>query len=59
MDDGCVLGTFLDIEGAFDNVSLKMSHYQIIQIFPINNPPVDKPTAGWIVNMAKKNVTSL
>ena len=42
---GFVLGTFLDIEGAFDNVSFKAISESI------NSSPVDKSTAGWIINM--------
>jgi len=42
---GFVLGTFLDIEGAFDNVSFNAISQSI------HNSPVDKSTAGWIVNM--------
>ena len=44
---GYVLGTFLDIEGAFDNVSFKAISDAI------NSSPVDKSTAGWIINMVK------
>ena len=43
--NGYVLGTFLDIEGAFDNVS----HKAIAEA--INKSPVDKSTAGWITAM--------
>jgi len=42
---GFVLGTFLDIEGAFDNVSFKAMSQAIYKT------PVDRSTAGWIVNM--------
>ena len=42
---GYVLGTFLDIEGAFDNVSFRAISESI------NASPVDKSTAGWIINM--------
>ena len=42
---GYVLGTFLDIEGAFDNVSFKAISKAI------NQSPVDKSTSGWIINM--------
>ena len=42
---GYVLGTFLDIEGAFDNVSFKAISEAIDQ-----SPP-DSATAGWIKNM--------
>ena len=42
---GFVLGTFLDVEGAFDNVSFEAISQSI------HNSPVDKSTAGWIVNM--------
>ena len=44
---GYVLGTFLDIGGAFDNVSFKAISDAI------NSSPVDKSTAGWIINMVK------
>ena len=44
---GYVLGTFLDIEGAFDYVSFKAISEAI------NSSPVDKSTAGWIINMVK------
>ena len=40
-----VLGTFLDIEGAFDNVSFKAISGAIEQ------SPLDSATAGWIKNM--------
>ena len=42
---GYVLGTFLDIEGAFDNVSFKAISEAITA------SPVDKSTSGWIINM--------
>ena len=42
---GYVLGTFLDIEGAFDNVSFKVISEAIDQ------SPLDSATAGWIKNM--------
>lgn len=42
---GFVLGTFLDIEGAFDNVSFAAITSSI------NNSPVDESTAGWIIDM--------
>jgi ribonuclease HI len=42
---GFVLGTFLDVEGAFDNVSFGAISQSL------HNSPVDKSTAGWIVNM--------
>ena len=42
-----VLGTFLDIEGAFYNVSFKAISDAI------NSSPVDKSTTGWIINMVK------
>ena len=42
---GYVLDTFLDIEGASDNVSFKAISDAI------NSSPVDKSTAGWIVGM--------
>ena len=42
---GYVLGTFLDIEGAFDNVSFKAISEAIDQ------SPLDSSTAGWIKNM--------
>ena len=49
---GYVLGTFLDIEGAFDNVSFKTISDAI------NSSPVNKSTAGWIANMVKyRNLT--
>ena len=44
---GYVLGTFIGIEGAFDNVSFKAISDAI------NSSPVDKSTAGWIINMVK------
>ena len=44
---GYVLGTFLDIEGAFDNVSFKAISDAT------NSSPVDKSTAGWIANLVK------
>ena len=45
---GCVLGTFLDIEGAFDNVSFKAISQAIDQ------SPLDSAIAGWIKNMVQK-----
>ena len=42
---GYVLGTFLDIEGAFDNVSFNAISNAI------HNSPVDPSTAGWITSM--------
>ena len=42
---GYVLGTFLDIEGAFDNVSFSAISTAI------NKSPVDQSTAGWITSM--------
>ena len=42
---GYALGTFLDIEGAFDNVSFKAVSSAI------NKSPVDPSTASWIINM--------
>ena len=42
---GYILGTFLDIEGAFDNVSFKAISDAI------NSSPADKSTARWIINM--------
>ena len=42
---GYVLGTFLDIEGAFDNVSFKAISEAIDQ------SPLDSATAGWIKNI--------
>ena len=42
---GYVLGTFLDVEGAFDNVSFKAISEAI------NQSPLDSATAGWIKNM--------
>ena len=42
---GFVLGTFLDIEGAFDNVSFKAISEAI------RNSPVDNTTSGWIISM--------
>ena len=50
---GFVLGTFLDIEGAFDNVSFKAISETI------HNSPVDKSTAGWIVNMVSNRNISI
>ena len=49
---GYVLGTFLDIEGAFDNVSFKAISDAI------NSSPVDKTTAEWIINMVIGQVSS-
>ena len=57
---GYILGTFLDIEGAFDNVSFEAISNTI------NKSPVDSSTAGWIINMVTnrhitinhKNVTN-
>ena len=49
---GYVLGTFLDIEGAFDNVSFDAISKTI------QNSPVDKSTAGWIMSMVtNRNIT--
>ena len=42
---GYVLGTFLDIEGAFDNVSFKAISESI------RKSTVDETTAQWIINM--------
>ena len=50
---GFVLGTFLDIEGAFDNVSFKAISQTIYK------SPVDKSTAGWIVNMVSNRYISI
>ena len=52
--EGYVLGTFLDIEGAFDNVSFKAISEAI------DESPLDSSTAGWIKNMVTithKNAT--
>ena len=46
---GYVLGTFLDIEGAFDNVSFKAISEAIDQ------SPLESATAGWIKNMVTFN----
>ena len=45
--NGYVLSTFLEIEGAFDYVSFKAISNAI------NSSPVDKSTAGWIINVVK------
>ena len=42
---GYVLGVFLDIEGAFDNVSFKAISEAV------HNTKADKATAQWIINM--------
>ena len=42
---GYVLGVFLDIEGAFDNISFKAIHEAI------HRSPVDNSTANWIYGM--------
>ena len=49
---GYVLGTFLDIEGAFDNVSFGAISKALY------DSPIDSTTAGWITNMvANRHVT--
>ncbi|MCP4489190.1 MAG: hypothetical protein GY820_18040 [Gammaproteobacteria bacterium] len=50
---GYVLGTFLDIEGAFDNVSFNAISKAI------NSSPVDKSTARWIINMVTNRFITL
>ena len=42
---GYVLGTFLDIEGAFDNVSFKAISNAL------HDSPLDQSTIGWIMSM--------
>ena len=49
-EDIC-LRHFLDIEGAFDNVSFKAISDAI------NSSPVDKSTAGWIIKYRHLTVT--
>ena len=50
---GHVIGTFLDIEGAFDNVSFKAISEAI------NASPVDKSTAKWIINMVTNRYVTI
>ncbi len=50
---GFVLGTFLDIEGALDNVSFKAISEAI------NSSPLDKSTAKWIINMVTNRFITL
>ena len=50
---GFVLGTFLDIEGAFDNVSFDAISEAI------NNSPVDPTTSGWITNMVTNRYVTI
>ncbi len=50
---GHVIGTFLDIEGAFDNVSFKAISEAI------NASPVDKSTAKWIINMVTNRFVTI
>ena len=50
---GFVLGVFLDIEGAFDNVSFKAISEAI------RNTEVDASTAQWIINMVTNRFISI
>ena len=50
---GYVLGTFLDIEGAFDNVSFSSISEAIYK------SPLDNHTAGWIINMVKNRYVTI
>ena len=50
---GHVIGTFLDIEGAFDNVSFKAISKAI------NESPVDESTAKWIINMVTNRFVTI
>ena len=50
---GHVIGTFLDIEGAFDNVSHKAVSDAI------NSSPVDESTAKWIIKMVSNRFVTI
>ena len=50
---GFVLGTFLDIEGAFDNVSFGAISEAI------DKSPLDPATAGWIKNMVTNRYVTI
>jgi ribonuclease HI len=50
---GYVLGTFLDIEGAFDNVSFEAISNAL------EDCPIDSSTAGWIVNMVSNRYVTI
>ena len=50
---GFVMGTFLDIEGAFDNISFDAISRAI------KNSPIDETTAGWISYMVKNRYVSI
>ena len=50
---GYVLGTFLDIEGAFDNVSFEAISKSL------HDSPIDASTAGWITNMVSNRYVTI
>ena len=50
---GFVLGTFLDIEGAFDNVSFKAIKTTL------QNSKIDSVTCNWIYNMISNSITTV
>ena len=50
---GYALGTFLDIEGAFDNLPFKAIDNAL------HNSPLDKQTANWISNMISNRNTNI
>ena len=50
---GFVLGTVLDIEGAYDNISFNAI------TDAINKSPVDFTTAGWITNMVTNRFVTI
>ena len=50
---GYVLGTFLDIEGAFDNVSFSAISKSL------HDSPLDSSTAGWIINMVSNRFVTI
>jgi len=50
---GFVMGTFLDIEGAFDNISFDAISRAI------HNSPIDETTAGWISYMVNNRYVSI
>ena len=50
---GYVLGTFLDIEGAFDNIS-----FNAIKI-TLQNSKIDSVTCNWIYNMISNRFTTV
>ena len=50
---GFVMGTFLDIEGAFDNISFEAITRAI------KKSPIDDTTAGWITNMVSNRYVNI